>query len=53
MCSMVGVKYYLRHCAPADITTKRLYKKDRDFIVDIPTLHDTLRTAGIAVPQDG
>jgi capsular polysaccharide biosynthesis protein len=50
MCSMVGVKYHLMLCAPADTNTKRLYKKDRDFIVDIPTLHGILRTAGIAMP---
>ena len=49
--SMVGVKYYLLPCAATDAMVNRRYKKDRDFIVDIPALRATLRAAGIAVPD--
>ncbi len=48
--SMVGVLYYVLHCETALATGQRLYKKDRDFVVDLAALRQTLQTAGVALP---
>ena len=48
--SMVGVVYYVLDCEAAENTGQRLYKKDRDFVVDLAALRQTLQTAGIALP---
>lgn len=47
MSSMVGIKYHLVYCPPAETTRHRILKKDRDFSVDLRVLSAVLHAIGV------